>query len=266
VQVQLSTSNNIDVFLEGDLIEFGLEQKERVLPTQKATVVISADRKEVTVSFASGFSFGITVAENSLMLSSVVDARIKGKTRGLLGVFDGHPENDLQAPNGNVIPLNSSLETIHFEFGLKWMIAKEESLFIYDTGKSYDTYKNEKFRPSFALPDPGTMDPEIVEMCDGEFECLYDYFTTESKLLANQSRKHVQQYKKAVAELSREIPMCSSIKAPKNGFINAVNFFVNSTVNFACYNGYQLSGNDNIRCMQDKKWSGEPPTCSNASK
>ena len=36
---------------------------------------------------------------------------------GLLGNFDGDPVNDLETRDGLVIPSDSSLRTIHYEFG-----------------------------------------------------------------------------------------------------------------------------------------------------
>jgi len=193
----------------------------------------------------------------------MADVVNKGKTRGLLGTFDGHPENDLQTPDGLVIPLSSSLEKIHFDFGLKWMIRKEESFFTYGKDKSYDTYKNEKFRPSFTQPDPRTMPSEVVEMCQGEFECLYDYATTKNIALANHTLMTAQKYNQTIDIFSQNVPMCQAIKAPENGYMIATNFFVDQIVTFGCFDGYKLVGNSDVKCTEEKKWTSQPPVCVN---
>jgi hypothetical protein len=263
VQVQLSSLDGIDVMLDGQLIDLGSNRKERMVPTEKATIIVTGDRKNVSISFASGFSFVFTRVENSLTLVSMADVKNKGKTRGLLGTFDGHPENDLQTPDGVVIPLSSSLKTIHYDFGLKWMITKAESFFTYGKDKSYDTYKNEQFQPSFTPPDPRTMPSDVVEMCEGEFECLYDYATTKNIALANHTLMTAQKYNQTIQIFSQNVDMCPAIKAPENGYMNATNFFVDQIATFGCFNGYKLIGNTEVKCTEEKKWTGQPPVCAN---
>ena len=39
------------------------------------------------------------------------------KTSGLLGVFNGDPDDDLTAPDGTVLSPDSDMETIYYDFG-----------------------------------------------------------------------------------------------------------------------------------------------------
>jgi len=46
-QVQLSSSlNGIDVMLDGELINLGSNLKERMIPTEKATILVTGSRKK----------------------------------------------------------------------------------------------------------------------------------------------------------------------------------------------------------------------------
>ena len=58
----------------------------------------------------------VSLASKMLSVSVTLPAVAQGKTRGLLGVVDEDPSNDLMFPNGTVLPLDSS-ETAIYEFG-----------------------------------------------------------------------------------------------------------------------------------------------------
>ena len=42
-----------------------------------------------------------------------------GKTKGLLGVWDGDKKNDFTLPNGEQLDVKSDASTIHWKFGQK---------------------------------------------------------------------------------------------------------------------------------------------------
>ena len=53
---------------------------------------------------------------------------------------------------------------------------------------------------------------------------------------------------------------CTDPGIPDNGLRTSSNFSFNSSVNFTCYPGYQLTGSDVITCA-DGKWSDDIPSC-----
>ena len=54
---------------------------------------------------------------------------------------------------------------------------------------------------------------------------------------------------------------CPDPGIPDNGLRTSSNFSFNSSVNFTCYPGYQLTGSDVITCSTDGTWSNILPSC-----
>ena len=71
------------------------------------------------VSFPSTSS--VEFCENKEMMSFVVTLGkdFKNTTKGLLGTWNDNPKDDFTLPNGTVLSASSSLEDIHFDFGVK---------------------------------------------------------------------------------------------------------------------------------------------------
>ena len=72
-----------------------------------------------TAVVAAGFSLTIGVNAEQLDITIGAPSSFKGKTRGLMGVFNGDPTDDLLPPGDNVVALSnrSSEKTIFEEFG-----------------------------------------------------------------------------------------------------------------------------------------------------
>ncbi|CAG2164754.1 unnamed protein product [Oppiella nova] len=73
-----------------------------------------------------------------------VDNKYINKTWGLLGVYDGNKENDLQDQQG----------------------------------KTYDDYNIENFVPNLIPPDISKASKQAQLLCGESLECLYDFITT----------------------------------------------------------------------------------------
>lgn len=50
----------------------------------------------------------------------------------------------------------------------------------------------------------------------------------------------------------------------RNGYPIGTHYYYENTVIFRCYDGYNLIGNDTIRCTETGKWYPEKPHCSGA--
>ena len=102
--------------VNGERVDFGM------LLSQKFANVTVSDKGNSTLSadFTSGTS--IQVAERNGIISDIlvtVSNEYFNRTRGLLGQFNRDTSDDLCPANSSVtLPLNSSLEVIHYQFGL----------------------------------------------------------------------------------------------------------------------------------------------------
>ncbi|KAL3873419.1 hypothetical protein ACJMK2_036539 [Sinanodonta woodiana] len=55
---------------------------------------------------------------------------------------------------------------------------------------------------------------------------------------------------------------CGTVEPEPNSYIvGQAGYYVGNTTTFSCYEGYNMNGNDLIKCMADRRWSPEPPTC-----
>ena len=102
--------------VNGDLVDFGMVVSQRF-----ANVTVS-DNGNGTLSadFTSGNS--IQVTERNGIISDIlitISNKYFNRTRGLLGQFNGDTTDDLRPANSSVpLPLDSSPEMIHYQFGL----------------------------------------------------------------------------------------------------------------------------------------------------
>ena len=115
VQIEI-TEEGLVSFVNGRNVDFG------VLPSQRyANVTLShKGNNTISASFSSGATITIT-GRNQIITDIVVTLpdNFRHTTGGLLGQFNGDPSDDLLPRNNSIpLPLNASLETIHYNFGL----------------------------------------------------------------------------------------------------------------------------------------------------
>ena len=111
--------------------------------------------------------------------------------------------------------------------------------------------------------DPGTptngekvSSDEFTYEAEVAYGCLGEYVLVGSPIITCQSNGY----------WSDKLPSCEYTDCmdpgiPDNGIRTGSNFSFNSTVNFTCYPGYQLNGNDVITCGTDGKWNNDIPSC-----
>ena len=109
-------AKGVKVRVDGEFIDFD-EMKE-----MKFDNVMVEDRGNATViaAFSKGTSIELKV-ENGIVSVMLVSLPVnqKGKTRGLMGNFNGDPSDDLLPKGGSSpLPSNSSMEDIHHLFGM----------------------------------------------------------------------------------------------------------------------------------------------------
>jgi len=272
IQVSLGRQGgNLEIRLDDEVLERVVVQ-EVTIPGDGYTLTISAS--QVVAVFSSGFTFSISLADpsgGSLNFQSSADARLQSNLplSGLLGDFDGNPDNDLRDPStGSLLPPSTAtLEEIHTQFGSKWRTVAAESIFTYAPGTSHAGYQDEGFTPNFSAPSLDSIPSEIVAMCGGSLACLYDFVNTGSGSFANATRGFEQRLNETREVMETEVKMCPSPDKPRNGGFVANNYLLGSTVRFHCEEGYDLAGVTSAECVLEGDgeaavWDQAAPTCS----
>ncbi|CAG2251535.1 unnamed protein product [Mytilus edulis] len=108
-----------------------------------------------------------------------------GNLTGLFGDNDGDVGNDLHSKDNDLTQGNASMVTIHNDFGLSWRAAENESLFTYTGGRTYESYQNLNFVPTFDIP--ANIDPTITQLCKSNSDCIYDYYVTANRRFGQMS-------------------------------------------------------------------------------
>ncbi|XP_052830075.1 mucin-like protein [Octopus bimaculoides] len=157
--------------------------------------------------FQKGLTLNINQANGILDIGVAYPPEMRSVmlTRGLLGVVDGNPDNDFQAPDGSVLPSNATEKDIYNRFGLLWKAQKP--CFTYAAGKNSSSYKHANFTPRFINKEEllSLSDNEAKRFCRNNIECLYDLWTTNIKQLA-ENTKIVKQTAEANTEFRENSP------------------------------------------------------------
>ena len=80
-----------------------------------------------------------------LKVDVLASAARRGSTSGLLGDFDGNPDNDLASPTGSVLPAGPSFDQLYRSFAPGWQVTATTSLFDYASGQSPKTFADPTF-------------------------------------------------------------------------------------------------------------------------
>jgi hypothetical protein len=259
VQVQRSLVRTVDIYVDGVLMDLSNPLLFDI-SYEGVQVSVASDITSVSVAFACGLNFLISTTADAFSIFATCDEKYKNKTRGLLGVYDGNKDNDLQNQNGNVIAANSSLQGIHNKFGLTWRILQSESLFTY-IGKQYHDYNVPNFLPSFQQPDVESAPQQAKEVCGDAIDCLYDYMTTGSATVANQTKTIAALFNEKVQIYEKQVITCPPLTYPTDGYFQADNFLPGSAAMYTCYSNYTLKGNAVIYCNDSGFWNISTPKC-----
>ena len=163
---------------------------------------IRYDESELIIVLSSGASVMVANTSSFLHVAVEVSSAFINSTEGLLGYFNGDPSDDYYLPNGTIVPDDSSEAELYY-YGLEcecfvcsisvWLthvldsdtfystghVGRNQSLFQYFDGDSYDTYNDEwnTFVPIFT--DELTQPADAMDVCEGnDLQCIFDYTVT----------------------------------------------------------------------------------------
>ena len=74
-------------------------------------------------------------------------------TRGLFGMWNDDPSDDLLMRSGQVVSSDESIEFIHNTFGMDWEAEIDETRFYYVGIADWSYIRNPAFVPNFEEPD-----------------------------------------------------------------------------------------------------------------
>ncbi|XP_053395504.1 uncharacterized protein LOC123523715 isoform X3 [Mercenaria mercenaria] len=154
-----------------------------------------------------GISLNISVGVQMLSISATVPKIFKNKTKGLLGNFDGDPDNDFFTPNGSVLPSNLDEKEI-FYYGQSWQIGADSSVFYYSDRLGPADYSNASYIPKFLMDANKTKVEEAKRICGGDenVQCVFDYVFTEDKNVARHTKNTKTKADEASIEIDKKIP------------------------------------------------------------
>lgn len=199
VEVRLDSTSIVQLLVNGDVLAFDetLSYHFKGVSVLQITPDINdsgATKKSHLISFTTiGIAFQTTASSNVLNIIPVVgNSSLTGHLRGLLGDFDGEQSNDLRTPSDNILQSTSTSEEIYQNFGLKWRITEEASLFTYKDVTTYSNYQNPSFIPAFETPTD--LPADAVEVCGDDQECVFDYSVSGSPELAAETKERTRSF------------------------------------------------------------------------
>lgn len=114
VEIQLSTFRGLNILVNGARLLIA----EQTDMSFNNVTVSSLGNSTASVFFEGGLTIQAQNRNNFLLIQiASLPATYQNNTEGLLGVWNGDPDDDLQRPDGTVLPPNSTLREIHDMFG-----------------------------------------------------------------------------------------------------------------------------------------------------
>ncbi|XP_072178726.1 sushi domain-containing protein 2-like [Diadema setosum] len=252
IHVELVDTQSMDVYVrprDGDDFEkVDFEQAEQQTYDGVSLTGRNISDNGVQVVFNAGVTLQLKAAEGALSILLVTPRFFRNNTRGLMGSWNGNPDDDFTTSDGRVLSPNLTAEEIHFEFGLSWNVSEEDTLFYYPAGSNHSLTNDLAFTPVFqATMNPSVEQNVVEEVCQGNSFCTFDFQTTGSQAFAQNSLQTFQDFEEAANSVV--LVVCPPLTTPTNGNLIASRFTEGGEATFTCSSGYQLSQNNTLLCL-----------------
>ncbi|XP_052809635.1 fibrillin-1-like, partial [Mya arenaria] len=223
----------------------------------------------IEVSFLSaGVTLNITARNGMLSLSTIVKTALHGRVRGLLGNFDGNPDNDFITPDNLTLDPNMNESEI-FDFGKTWEIDASRSAFRYPQKKNHSSFQNNSFVPRFLDTVANETLDAAKATCGGseDLACIFDQVFTENENISRQTLEITNASQATEVELSvnceSDFDGCAS--NPCSGGRNCTDIPAsNHTIAglaFRCSSCPDGFNDDGIKCQDIDECTGNSSLC-----
>ncbi|CAL1537147.1 unnamed protein product [Lymnaea stagnalis] len=262
---------------DGDLfsIYVNLEAYELTTNTSKLSgiTVYKNQSQNGSVEFTvvleqQGLSLLVEVTQEKLLNVMVIAGlQVKGQLEGLLGNFNGDRNDDLMASNGKLLSPDASMRDIHYEFGLSWEVAENESLFtklasdLNPFGQDVSLSREpESYNPLF-IDEMTSIRNDTDRLCGTNVQCRYDYEVTGKEAIAKSTLKFNDRFNKIIEE-TKPVTRCDYVSTIPNANRTLTGLRVGDSVTIECDDGYQTNGSETtLWCKSDGQWSNSLPSC-----
>uniref|UniRef100_A0A2C9KAY6 Uncharacterized protein n=1 Tax=Biomphalaria glabrata TaxID=6526 RepID=A0A2C9KAY6_BIOGL len=156
----------------------------------------------VTATFSSGISITVNVGIQNLELKVQVGEHLKKNISGLLGYYDGNSSDDLRGPDNTVT--HGLQEEIKYSVMKDWAVKLTDTEFHYSNGDSWDKHSHARFIPLYTY-QINSNQPDM-SFCQNDSLCQYDFFATNDKNMAENTRRISSFYKDQIKHLANHPP------------------------------------------------------------
>lgn len=178
IQLEFNERFGVSVYINGTRVSF-LEEQEQDFGSFSVCHQLNGT---ANVTFTNGVVLSATGSNEILDVILTIPNTFSNHTKGLLGTWNGNPDDDFLTSSGTTLPPNSTEEELFHGFGQTWMVTDVESLFFYRPGENSSTINQPDFLPTFGMPNLTAVSDEfrtqVEEQCGGQRECIYDAVVT----------------------------------------------------------------------------------------
>ncbi|XP_059161297.1 uncharacterized protein LOC131944591 [Physella acuta] len=181
-------------------------------------IILSSDSLQITreyksnktfavVNFICGVTIHVHVAVKSLEIMFEVPKDLQGKTRGLLGNFNGDKTDEFITPDGQVLSANLSEREIFQQFSQKWAVNNLTTLFTHGPGEKAEDFQHPEFTPMFKDEAKPEDVAKAVEICgDKNDACIFDFLATGDQAFAENTKSFSEEMAVTVEVLANNPP------------------------------------------------------------
>lgn len=262
IQLEIDIFNDILIYYNGKIVDLN---ETEILVYHRLTLIITESGYFIKSSTQINMEVQITPERNALSIICHVPKLFNGKTRGLLGNFDGDPNNDFMLPNGTILSINSTDDRLIFgEFGQKWMTTEETSIFTYRDCLQHSNFINLYYEPKFMSDgivfENDELEEKANEICKDNQQCLFDIATTGQISIGDMTKEfdeQVEQFEELIEEVAKT---CVRLNEPVENAKTTINETNNGLIySIKCSEKYCMKGKPIVVCENAE--TGEFPKC-----
>lgn len=247
ISITISQRNQILLYRANESIEFENNINSLSFPE----LILTKQDQTLTLSWFIGIYIEIEIIEMTqprkqsvFNIAASIHTRFHKKTYGLLGTFDGQPNNDLTNRNGTILQDNSTLEHIHKNFGMTWSINPSKTLFHYESNQS-PTFFQEQNRAFNATFMNLSYDPILAQKCGissnltknwsvSERTCYYDLIVTNDTQFAKTSFNVAKLFQSNLFDLKNPPSFNKSLPLRMNSTKNTIiELYITATTEYS---------------------------------